>query len=215
MTSRPSLSFEQPYFAQNLIVCGVDEAGRGPWAGPVVAAAVILDPRNIPFGLNDSKKLTEAKREALFDSIMQSCVVGVGIVSAEIIDSINILQATYQAMAEAVKALKQVPDVALVDGNRAPSLGLSVETIIRGDAKSLSIAAASIIAKVTRDRLMHELHDSFPHYGFAKHKGYGTAVHAAALAKHGPCIAHRKSFAPLVKLTISGQFDSRGVQHDS
>jgi len=183
--------------AKGRIVCGVDEAGRGPWAGPVVAAAVILDTANIPPGLNDSKRLTEARREALFDPIMCSSAVAVGIISASRIDEINILRATYEAMQAAVRALSKPPTVALVDGNRAPSLSCKVETIIGGDGKSLSIAAASIIAKVTRDRIMRELDRQYPEYSFASHKGYGTATHAAALARHGACPEHRASFAPI------------------
>jgi ribonuclease HII len=211
----PDFSFEQTAIAQGLIPCGVDEAGRGPWAGPVVAAAVVLDPCNIPAGLNDSKKLTEAKREALFDPIMQSARVGVGIASAALIDEINILQATYRAMQDAVFALGSHTNFALVDGNRAPPFSIRVQTIIEGDGKCLSIAAASIIAKVTRDRMMHQLHQQFPDYGFAKHKGYGTAFHMAALQRMGPCAAHRKTFKPIAALTISGQFDSRRSPEDS
>ncbi|MDE2385761.1 MAG: ribonuclease HII [Alphaproteobacteria bacterium] len=182
------------------IVCGVDEAGRGPWAGPVCAAAVILDQANIPAGLNDSKKLTEARREALFPLIMATADVGVGLVSAAEIDALNILQATYLAMNRAVAALKQQPALALIDGNRAPKLACATQTIVGGDGKSLSIAAASIIAKVTRDRLMTRLDHAFPAYGFARHKGYGTAAHAAALRQHGPCTEHRRSFAPIKAL---------------
>ena len=211
----PDFSFETLAIAQGLMPCGVDEAGRGPWAGPVVAAAVVLDPRNIPPGLNDSKKLTEAKREALFDPIMRSARVGVGIASAELIDDINILQATYRAMRDAVEALGKHATMALVDGNRAPPLSIRTQTIIEGDGKCLSIAAASIIAKVTRDRMMHQLHLQYPGYGFAKHKGYGTAFHMAALQRIGPCAAHRKSFKPIATLTISGQFDSRRSPEDS
>jgi ribonuclease HII len=211
----PDFAFEQTALAQGLIPCGVDEAGRGPWAGPVVAAAVILDPRHIPAGLNDSKKLNEAKRETLFDPIMQTATVGVGIVEAATIDEINILQATYMAMAAAIAALQQQPTLALIDGNRAPPLSIRAQTIIGGDAKCLSIAAASIIAKVTRDRLMHALDKIHPAYGFAKHKGYGTALHMAALQQIGPCPEHRKSYAPIAKLTISGQFDSRRTRQDS
>jgi ribonuclease HII len=211
----PDFSFEQSAITQGLIPCGVDEAGRGPWAGPVVAAAVVLDSLNIPKGLNDSKKLTEARREALFLPIMQSARVGVGIGSAALIDDINILQATYHAMREAVAALGQHTTVALVDGNRAPRLSIRTQTIIEGDGKCLSIAAASIIAKVTRDRMMRELDMQYPDYGFAKHKGYGTAFHMAALQRIGPCSAHRKSFKPISKLTMSGQFDSRRDSEDS
>ena len=194
----PSFSFELAARSSgHAIICGVDEAGRGPWAGPVCAAAVILDSANIPAGLNDSKKLTEAKREKLFPEIMRVADVGVGLVSAAEIDEINILQATYLAMNRAVAALKAKPSLALIDGNRAPKLFCATQTIIDGDGKSLSIAAASIIAKVTRDRLMIEMDAVYPAYGFARHKGYGTAAHAAALAKHGPCTEHRKSFAPI------------------
>lgn len=193
----PTLAFESTHFAQSRIVCGVDEAGRGPWAGPVVAAAVILNPATIPPGLNDSKKLTEAKREALFAPIMHSAIVGVGIITAARIDEINILRATHEAMQIAVSQLSTPPHIALVDGNRAPHLLCTVETIIGGDAKSLSIAAASIIAKVTRDRIMRGLDRQYPEYFFAAHKGYGTAAHAAALARHGPCPEHRTSFAPI------------------
>ena len=200
---RPDFTFEETAIANGLTVCGVDEAGRGPWAGPVVAAAVVLDPLNIPPGLNDSKKLTEAKREALFDPIMRSARVGVGVASAALIDEINILQATYHAMQHAVVALGHHATFALVDGNRAPRLSIRVQTIIEGDGKCLSIAAASIIAKVTRDRMMHELGLQYPGYGFSKHKGYGTAFHMAALQRIGPCPAHRKTFKPIAALTIS------------
>jgi ribonuclease HII len=199
----PDFSFEQIAIGQCFIPCGVDEAGRGPWAGPVVAAAVILDPDNIPDGLDDSKKLSEAKREALFSLIMQSSRVGIGLASALLIDDINILQATYHAMAEAIGILGTQTTMALVDGNRAPPLSIRVQTIIEGDCKSLSIAAASIIAKVTRDRMMHELETRHPGYGFGRHKGYGTAFHAAALQRLGPCTEHRKSFKPISALTIS------------
>jgi ribonuclease HII len=200
--SAPNFTFESAAISAGNIVCGIDEAGRGPWAGPVVAAAVILDPINIPQGLNDSKKLTEAKREALFDPIMQSAQVGIGIVSAQRIDEINILRATYEAMSIAVANLKTAPTLALVDGNRAPPLVCKVTTIIGGDGLSLSIAAASIIAKVTRDRLMYDLDHQYPDYLFNRHKGYGTAAHAAALQQHGPCPAHRLSFKPIKVLIL-------------
>ena len=191
----PSLEYELT--SNHAIICGVDEAGRGPWAGPVCAAAVVLDQHNIPAGLNDSKKLTEAKRELLFPEIMRVADVGVALVSAAEIDEINILQATYLAMGRAVTALKSKPTLALIDGNRAPKLFCATQTIIGGDGKSLSIAAASIIAKVTRDRLMVDMDRLYPGYGFAQHKGYGTADHAAALEKHGACLEHRNSFAPV------------------
>ena len=166
-------------------ICGIDEAGRGPWAGPVVAAAVILDENNFPSGLNDSKKLTAEKREKLFGEILTTSVVGIGIGDEARIDRDNILAATLWAMGEAAGQLGARPDLALVDGNRSPRLFCMVETIVEGDCRSLSIAAASIIAKVTRDRLMIELDRQFPAYGFAHHKGYGTALHHAALRQHG------------------------------
>jgi ribonuclease HII len=198
--ARPDFSREDFHLAQGRIVCGIDEAGRGPWAGPVVAAAVILDAACIPAGLNDSKKLSEARREALFDPIMAAAQVGVGIVSARRIDEINILKATYEAMALALAQLKSCPGMALVDGNRAPPLGCAVETIIGGDGKSLSIAAASIVAKVTRDRIMVALDAQLPGYGFARHKGYGTSEHQAALRALGVSQEHRKSYAPIAAL---------------
>jgi ribonuclease HII len=200
-SSAPDFSFEFAAQKQeHSFICGIDEAGRGPWAGPVVAAAVILDPMNIPSGLNDSKKLNEAQREKLFAEIMASSKVGVGIGDEARIDRDNILAAALWAMAEAVHNLGDAPHYALVDGNRAPKLPCGVQTIISGDARSLSIAAASIIAKVTRDRIMVALHEEFPGYGFARHKGYGTAFHHAALKELGPCIHHRRSFAPVAQL---------------
>lgn len=198
---KPDFSFEDDALARGLHpVCGIDEAGRGPWAGPVVAAAVILDPANIPEGLNDSKKLTAARRGALFPAIMASAAVGIGIAEVDRIDRDNILAATLWAMGEAIRILTITPALALVDGNRAPALSCPVLTIVKGDGRSLSIAAASIIAKVTRDRMMAELDRHHPGYGFARHKGYGTAFHSAALARLGPCAEHRKSFAPIAAL---------------
>ena len=196
-TAGPNFIFEQAALDQGSLTCGIDEAGRGPWAGPVVAAAVVLDAQRIPPGLNDSKKLSEASREDLFALIMASARVGVGIVPAQRIDQTNILAATFEAMALAVAQLSPAPDLALVDGNRPPKLMIPVRTIIGGDATCLSIAAASIIAKVTRDRVMRDLDGRFPGYGFAAHKGYGTALHQAALTRLGPCPEHRMSFAPL------------------
>jgi ribonuclease HII len=197
----PDFSFERAAKTQGFsIICGIDEAGRGPWAGPVVAAAVVLDVDNIPTGLNDSKKLTHAKRDMLFTDIMESAQVGIGIGDETRIDRDNILATTLWAMGQAVRQLHTKPDFALVDGNRAPALSCDVQTIVEGDAKSLSIAAASIIAKVTRDRLMIEMDVAFPAYGFARHKGYGTAAHHAALLAHGPCPHHRKSFKPIAEL---------------
>jgi ribonuclease HII len=183
------------------IVCGIDEAGRGPWAGPVVAAAVVLDPDRIPPGLNDSKKLTGARREALFAPILHAAKVGIGIAEVERIDRDNILQATFWAMTQALEQLGGA-DLALIDGNRAPSLSCRAETIVEGDARSLSIAAASIIAKVTRDRIMIGHDTDYPQYGFARHKGYGTPLHQKALMRHGPSPLHRKSFAPVAAFFI-------------
>ncbi len=177
-------------------VCGIDEAGRGPWAGPVVAAAVVLDPDRIPDGLDDSKKLSGEQREALFAPIMATARVGIGIAEVERIDRDNILQATLWAMAEAMRQVDGVA-LALVDGNRAPVLTCPVQTIVEGDGRSLSIAAASIVAKVTRDRIMVGHDVTYPQYGFARHKGYGTAFHQEALQRHGPSPLHRRSFAPI------------------
>ena len=178
-------------------VAGVDEAGRGPWAGPVVAAAVILDPDTIPASIADSKVLMPEERELIFPRIMASAQVGIGIADVGRIDRDNILNATMWAMAEAVAALVQKPRLVLIDGNRAPKLAMPSRTIIKGDAKCLSIAAASIIAKVTRDRLMIELGRALPNYGFERHKGYGTPEHQAALTRHGVTDHHRRSFRPV------------------
>jgi ribonuclease HII len=180
-------------------VCGIDEAGRGPWAGPVVAAAVVLDPACIPEGLHDSKALSAARREALFKPIMRSALVGVGIADVGRIDRDNILAATLWAMQQAVQQIDGV-DLALVDGNRAPRLACETRTVVGGDGRVLSIAAASIIAKVTRDRIMDNHDAAYPDYGFARHKGYGTAQHRAALLRHGPSPLHRRSFAPVAAL---------------
>ncbi len=176
-------------------VCGVDEAGRGPLAGPVCAAAVILPPDlEIP-GLNDSKKLTDKKRRELYDIIItQAIAYGIALVDEKTIDQINILQATFLAMERAVSQLSVTTGLALVDGNRAPSLPVPVKTVIKGDSLSASIAAASILAKVTRDRLMEELDETYPAYGFAVHKGYGTKRHYEALTGCGPSPVHRMTF---------------------
>jgi len=176
-------------------VCGIDEAGRGPLAGPVVAAAVIL-PRDVEIlYLNDSKKLTEKRREALYDEILAKAVsYGVGIISPQVIDEINILQATYEAMRQAVSKLTVPPDALLNDAVTIPGILIPQVPIIKGDAKSVSIAAASILAKVTRDRMMRQYDTLYPEYGFAGHKGYGTAVHMAVLREHGPSAIHRRSF---------------------
>ena len=176
-------------------ICGIDEVGRGPFAGPVVAGAVILPKDDPILYLNDSKKLSEKKREALYDEIMEKAVsVGVGIASPETIDEINILQADYVAMREAVSQLTPKPEVFLNDAVTIPGIEGRQVPIIKGDAKSLSIAAASIIAKVTRDRMMREYDKLFPEYDFAKNKGYGTAEHVAALKTFGPTPIHRRSF---------------------
>lgn len=185
-------------------VAGIDEAGRGPWAGPVVAAAVILVPDCIPPGLDDSKALDAARRDALFDTIHASgAVVGIGIADVTRIDRMNILAATMWAMAEAVSALRVPPAVAVVDGNRVPALACRAEAIVGGDASCLSIAAASIVAKVTRDRIMCDLAERLPGYGFERHKGYGTPEHQAALARLGPSPAHRMTFKPVKAATRS------------
>jgi ribonuclease HII len=182
-------------------ICGVDEAGRGPLAGPVVAAAVILQKGRIPKGLNDSKQLDEQTREALFPQIMEMAVaVGVGEASVAEIDLVNIRQATHLAMARAVRALAVPAAFALVDGNDAPALPCKCDTLVDGDARSLSIAAASIVAKVTRDRMMIRLHDAHPGYAWRSNKGYGTPEHHAGLMRHGVTEHHRRSFAPIRNL---------------
>lgn len=186
--------FENKY-SDLAYVAGIDEAGRGPLAGPVVAAAVIL-PKDIflPF-LNDSKKVTEKRRDVLFDEIKQNAIAyGIGIASNTLIDEINILQATYEAMREAINALEKTPDILLVDAVHIPDINIKQVGIVKGDAKSVNIAAASILAKVTRDRIMAEYDKIYPEYGFASNKGYGTATHIAALKEVGPCAIHRKSF---------------------
>lgn len=176
-------------------VCGVDEAGRGPLAGPVVAAAVIL-PQGIELpGVNDSKKITEKKRELLFDFVKENALAyGIGEASETEIDEINILQATFLAMRRAIEALQIPADFALIDGNRIAGLSIPAETVVGGDGRVLSIAAASILAKVTRDRYMREMAEQYPQYGFEKHKGYGTKAHYAAIAEYGICPLHRKTF---------------------
>ena len=188
--------FDREYYAQGYeCICGVDEAGRGPLAGPVCAAAVIL-PRELEIpGLNDSKKLTDKKRRELYDIIIDRAeAYGIAMATEQEIDEINILQATFLAMERAVAQLSVKPDLALVDGNREPGLPMEVKTVIKGDSRSANIAAASILAKVTRDRLMEELDEQYPAYGFAVHKGYGTKRHYEALREHGPCPIHRMTF---------------------
>ena len=180
---------------------GVDEAGRGPLAGPVVVAAVILDPNHRIEGLDDSKKLSEARRELLFPLILERCVSWSIIeVNVAEIDDLNILQATLVGMKRAVETLDPEPSLALIDGNRAPPLRCVARTIVQGDSLEPAISAASILAKVSRDRLMQGLHREYPCYGFDRHKGYPTSEHLSKLAEHGPCPAHRKSFAPVRSL---------------
>ena len=182
------------------LVTGVDEAGRGPLAGPVVAAAVILDDLRLIAGLADSKALTAARRERLYDEIRAKALCcSIAEASVEEIDQLNILQATMLAMRRAVMGLRLKPAMVLVDGNRIPVLDIPAEAIVRGDALVPSISAASILAKVHRDRWCAQVHEQFPQYGFAGHKGYGTALHMAALREHGACIHHRRSFAPVAE----------------
>ena len=177
------------------VVCGIDEAGRGPLAGPVCAAAVILPPGAQIDGLDDSKKLSEKKREQLFDVIQETAIsTSIAFATEQEIDEINILQATFLAMRRACEGLSVRPDYALIDGNRMPPLDIPGETIVKGDACSANIAAASILAKVSRDRLMMELDKLYPEYQFAKHKGYGTKLHRELLQQYGPCPIHRRSF---------------------
>jgi ribonuclease HII len=180
------------------LVAGVDEAGRGPLAGPVVAAAVILDDLHPIKGLADSKKLTASRRDALFDEIRAKALCcSIALASVEEIDQLNILQATLLAMRRAVEGLRLKPIRVLVDGNRLPVLRIQAEAIVKGDSLVPAISAASILAKVHRDRLCADMDQQYPHYGFARHKGYGTAVHLAALQEHGACEQHRKSFRPV------------------
>ncbi len=181
-------------------ICGVDEAGRGPLAGPVCAAAVILPPNTIIDGVNDSKKLTEKKREALFDVIKGTAVsYCIAYASVEEIESINILNATMLAMKRAVEGLDVKADYAMIDGNKMPQLEIDGEAIVKGDAKSMSIACASILAKVSRDRLLYEYAKEYPQYQFDKHKGYGTSAHREAILEYGPCPYHRMSFLKKIK----------------
>lgn len=181
-------------------IAGVDEAGRGPLAGPVFAAAVILPENCFIPGLNDSKKLSEKKREELFDIICEKAVsYCIANISHERIDEINILNATFEAMNNAVNGLDVTPDYVLIDGNRIKGMDVAHETVVKGDAKSVSIAAASILAKVSRDRVMYDAAKQYPQYGFDKHKGYGTKAHCEAILKYGPCKIHRRTF--LKKIT--------------
>lgn len=191
------LEFENNAYSKGFsVVCGVDEAGRGPLAGPVFAAAVILPRNYIIDGVNDSKKLSEKKREELFEKIKQEALCySIASVDEKIIDEINILNATFLAMEKAVKGLEIEPDFVMIDGNRAPkNLDAQLQTVVKGDARSASIAAASILAKVSRDRYMLEMAEKYPEYCFEKHKGYGTKLHYEMLDKFGPSSIHRQSF---------------------
>lgn len=177
------------------IICGVDEAGRGPLAGPVYAAAVILPSDCVIEGLNDSKKLTEKKREKLFDEIKEKALAyGIASADEKEIDEINILNATFLAMKRAINSLSVKPDLALIDGNQKPHTDIEEVTVIKGDAKSMSIAAASVLAKVSRDRFMLEMAEKYPQYEFARHKGYGTKLHYEKIAQYGVCDIHRRTF---------------------
>lgn len=197
--NRPDLSFETACGVTP--VCGVDEVGRGPWAGPVTCAAVILDVNDVPEGLNDSKKLSAARREQLFVEIMQRAHVGIGQAEVSEIDEINILQATFRAMERAVAALPIRPRFALIDGNKIPpGLNCDARAIVKGDGRSVSIAAASIVAKVTRDRLMVALSQQYPGYSWETNVGYGTKAHQVGLAKLGITPHHRRSFKPIHKI---------------
>lgn len=202
MTSTPDFSLELAAQARGLVrIAGVDEVGRGPLAGPVTAAAVILDPNNIPAGLNDSKKLTPKRREALFDPIMDSATVCIAHASVEEIDTLNILRASHLAMERAVAGLGIAPDHLLIDGNLIPKgLTVSSEAVVKGDAKSLSISAASIVAKITRDRIMVDLAQQHPGYGWEQNAGYPSKSHISALQNLGVTPHHRRSFKPVHKM---------------
>ena len=196
MSQQDMWQIENEHFSHGIrLICGVDEAGRGPLAGPVCAAAVILPPNAEIPGLNDSKKLSDKKRRELFPIIKEQAIAyGIAFVDHEKIDEINILQATYLAMANAISQLSVKPELALVDGNRAADFGVPVQTVVHGDSLSASIAAASVLAKVSRDDYMLEMAERYPGYGFEIHKGYGTKAHYAALTQNGPCPIHRMTF---------------------
>ena len=200
----PDFSLERAAGAPKLRIAGIDEAGRGAWAGPVVAAAVILDPKYIPEGLDDSKKLSAKKRDALYDIIVEHADVGIGYGSVEQVEVRNVLNATLDAMRDAVTQLNTQPDIALVDGNRTPLLPCKAEAVIGGDGRSVSIAAASIIAKVTRDRLMQALDKEFPGYGWNTNVGYGTAVHKSGIEELGINVHHRRSYKPIRNMLSRG-----------
>ena len=196
MSERTMWEIEDSLYENGVqIICGVDEAGRGPLAGPVCAAAVILPPHTVIPGLNDSKKLTDKRRRELYPLIKEKALAyGIAFADHGEIDEINILQATYLAMERAIGQLSVRPDIALIDGNRAKDFGLPVKTVVHGDSLSANIAAASILAKVTRDDVMLQMAGDYPQYSFEVHKGYGTKAHYEALAQHGPCPIHRMTF---------------------
>lgn len=201
----PDFSFEQEFLQLGYqSIAGVDEVGRGPWAGPVTTCAVILDEATFPTSLreqlDDSKKLTDKKREALYQPIIENSIYAFGEASVEEIDDVNILQATFLAMRRAIDALPVQPDAVLVDGNKDPGLSMHSQCIVKGDGKSLSIAAASILAKVNRDRFMASLAEEFPYYGWERNAGYGTKAHQEGLALNGVTEHHRKSFKPIAAL---------------
>lgn len=201
MSADIKTEIEQQLLQQQLLYCGVDEAGAGPLCGDVVAAAVILDPQQPIAELNDSKKLTEKKRERLFDEIREKAIdYCIARATVEEIDKLNILNARMLAMSRAVAGLQERCEHALIDGNKLPELDMAATAIIKGDALVASISAASVLAKVQRDREMIKLDELYPQYGFAKHKGYGTKAHLEALAEFGPCDIHRRSYAPVKKL---------------
>ena len=196
MSQADMWAIEQEWFGKGIkIICGVDEAGRGPLAGPVCAAAVILPPNAVIPGLNDSKKLSDKKRRELYPIIKEQAIAyGIAFVDHKTIDEINILQATYLAMGQAIAQLSVKPELALIDGNRAADFGVPTQTVVHGDSLSASIAAASVLAKVSRDDYMLQMADAYPQYDFEIHKGYGTKAHYAALVEHGPSPIHRMSF---------------------
>ena len=199
------LLFDQEYLKQGFeSLAGLDEAGRGPWAGPVVASAVIVRDFSFQHPIDDSKKMTALSRERAYDEILEKCVVGVGIVEPEEIDRVNILQATFRAMQQALEGLGVPPACVLVDGNHVTKAPHRQFPVVDGDAKSFSIACASVVAKVTRDRIMEYYDELYPRYGFARHKGYGTVAHTVALKQYGPCRIHRKSFEPIKNLGNHG-----------
>jgi len=201
------LNFEEIYWEQDMLVAGVDEAGRGPLAGPVVAAAVVLPPFTVLDGVRDCKRLSSRRREELFEVIFEKALaVGIEVVGVDVIDKINILKASHLAMKRAFAKLRMKIDRALVDGLKIPDFPAEHEPVKHGDALCMSIAAASIIAKVIRDRIMVNYDKKFPQYGFAQHKGYGTRQHLEALLKYGPCRIHRKSFEP-VKSIVNGEYE--------